>query len=332
MAEVAEQVLHSLGSGKSFESKEFRGSDGALYESEYLPSAEEQPREVIFDLDDSDADESLVQASSSSLQLLLRDIAQRPLLSASDEIDLAKRIERGDQEAKKKMIESNLRLVVSNAKRYRGLGLPFLDVIQEGVLGLIRAAEKFDYRRGFKFSTYATWWIRQAMQRGLQQQGRAVRLPSHLGQELTRLRSAERRLRSEFNREPAVEELAQTLGIDQAQVEELRSAERAPVSLETPVGPEGELELGSLLPVDEPGPLEEVAVGLQSESVRRAMQRLGPSERQAIELRFGLCNQNPMALREVASHMGLSAEGVRKLERRALARLSQESDLRALAA
>src|SRR5581483_1713409 len=146
--------------------------------------------------------DEMADATSDSLQLFLRDISQRPLLTAEEEVELAKRIERGDQEAKARMIESNLRLVVSNAKRYRGLGLPFLDLIQEGILGLIRAVEKFDYRRGFKFSTYATWWIRQAMQRGLQHHSRTIRIPVHIGQELTKVRAVERKLSSELGREP----------------------------------------------------------------------------------------------------------------------------------
>ena len=155
---------------------------------------------------------AIAEATSDSLQLFLRDISQRPLLTAVEEIELAKRIERGDQRAKDRMIESNLRLVVSNAKRYRGLGLPFLDLIQEGILGLIRAVEKFDYRRGFKFSTYATWWIRQAMQRGLQHHSRTVRLPVHIAQELTRVRTAERRLAAEIGRDPTLEELGEVRG------------------------------------------------------------------------------------------------------------------------
>src|SRR3954471_6035768 len=150
---------------------------------------------------------AIADATSDSLQLFLRDIAQRPLLTAAEEIALAKRIERGDQAAKQRMIESNLRLVVSNPKRHPGLGLPFPDLIQEGILGLIRAVEKFDWRRGFKFSTYATWWIRQAMQRGLQHHSRTIRIPVHIGQELTKIRTAERKLTSELGREPTIEEL-----------------------------------------------------------------------------------------------------------------------------
>ncbi len=274
----------------------------------------------------------IADATSDSLQLFLRDIAQRPLLTAPEEVLLAKRIERGDQGAKNRMIESNLRLVVSNAKRYRGLGLPFLDLIQEGILGLIRAVEKFDYRRGFKFSTYATWWIRQSMQRGLQHHSRTIRLPVHIGQELTKLRSVERSLASELGREPTAGEIASRLGIDAEQLEELRAAERVPVSLETPVGAEGDAELGSLLPFEGPGPVEQVEVELEEQSIRRALDRLDSSARRVIELRFGLRGGEPMPLREVAKHTGLSAEGVRKLERRALRKLAEERELQALPA
>ncbi len=274
----------------------------------------------------------VADATSDSLQLFLRDIAQRPLLTAVEEVELAKRIEKGDQAAKDRMIESNLRLVVANAKRYRGLGLPFLDLIQEGILGLIRAVEKFDYRRGFKFSTYATWWIRQAMQRGLQQHSRTIRIPVHIGQELMKVRGAERRLSNELGRDPTPEELAKDVGLTVEQVEELRSAERAPVSLETPVGSEGDTELGSLVPFDGPTPLEEVTVELEEQSIRRALERLDPSARMVIELRFGIGGGEPLPLREVAKRTGLSAEGVRKLERRALRKLAEERELQALAA
>jgi RNA polymerase primary sigma factor len=276
--------------------------------------------------------DEVADATSDSLQIFLRDISQRRLLTADEEVALAKRIERGDQDAKNRMIEANLRLVVANAKRYRGLGLPFLDLIQEGILGLIRAVEKFDHRRGFKFSTYATWWIRQAMQRGLQHQSRTIRIPIHIGQELTKVRAAERKLMNELGRDPTVRELADQLDMDPHQVEELRNAERVPVSLETPVGSEGDAELGSLLPSDDPEPLEEVAVELEEKSIRRALERLDPNAKKVIELRFGIGGREPLTLREVAKIMGLSAEGVRKLERRALRRLAEERELQALAA
>jgi RNA polymerase primary sigma factor len=258
---------------------------------------------------------AIAEATSDSLQLFLRDISQRPLLTAVEEIELAKRIERGDQRAKDRMIESNLRLVVS-----------------KGNLGLIRAVEKFDYRRGFKFSTYATWWIRQAMQRGLQHHSRTVRLPVHIAQELTRVRTAERRLAAEIGRDPTLEELSKYVDLEPEKIEELRSAERVPVSLETPVGEEGETELGSLIPADGPGPLEEVALALEEQSIRRALNGLDPSAREIIELRFGIGGGDPLPLREVANRTGLSPEGVRKLERRALRKLAEERELQALAA
>ena len=275
---------------------------------------------------------AIADATSDSLQLFLRDIAQRPLLTAAEEVALAKRIERGDQEAKQRMIESNLRLVVSNAKRYRGLGLPFLDLIQEGILGLIRAVEKFDWRRGFKFSTYATWWIRQAMQRAVQHQARTIRVPVHVAQELAKVRAAERKLSTELGRDPSNEELAKQLDMPVDQLEALRASERVPVSLETPIGSEGDTELGQLIPSEGPTPHEEVELDLEEESIRRALQRLDPKARLVIELRFGIGDREPLTLREVAEHVGLSAEGVRKLERRALMRLAEERELQALAA
>jgi RNA polymerase primary sigma factor len=274
----------------------------------------------------------VAEATSDSLQLFLRDISQRPLLTAADEVELAKRIERGDTEAKNRMIESNLRLVVSNAKRYRGLGLPFLDLIQEGIIGLIRAVEKFDHRRGFKFSTYATWWIRQAMQRAVQQQSRTIRIPVHVGQELSRVRTAERRLAVELRREPSPEEVAEAVGISLHELEELRSAERIPVSLEARVGSDGDTELGALLPQDGPTPFDELEVELAETSIRKALARLDARGRQVIELRFGLDGGEPLPLREVARRMNLSAEGVRKLERRALRMLAEERELQALSA
>jgi RNA polymerase primary sigma factor len=272
----------------------------------------------------------VAEATSDSLQLFLRDISQRPLLTATEEVELAKRIEKGDTEAKNRMIESNLRLVVSNAKRYRGLGLPFLDLIQEGIIGLIRAVEKFDHRRGFKFSTYATWWIRQAMQRALQQQSRTIRIPVHVGQELARVRAAERRLSGELGRDPTTEEVAGAVGIAVDQLEDLRAAERIPVSLGARVGTDGDTELGALLPQQGPTPFDELEVELAETSIRKALERLDARGRQVIELRFGLDGNEPLPLREVAKRMGLSAEGVRKLERRALRTLAEERELQAL--
>ena len=274
----------------------------------------------------------VADATSDSLELFLRDISQRPLLTATEEVELAKRIERGDTAAKNRMIESNLRLVVANAKRYRGLGLPFLDLIQEGIIGLIRAVEKFDSRRGFKFSTYATWWIRQAMQRAVQQQSRTIRIPVHVGQELSRVRAAERRLAVELGRDPSPDEVATAVGLTPEALEDLRSAERIPVSLESRVGADGDTELGALLPQDGPSPFDELEVELAETSIRKALERLDPRGREVIQLRFGLGGNEPLPLREVARRMGLSAEGVRKLERRALRTLAEERELQALSA
>jgi RNA polymerase primary sigma factor len=278
------------------------------------------------------AHDELAGALGDSLQLFLRDVSRRSLLTAGEEVALAKRIERGDQQAKERMIESNIRLVVANAKRYRGLGLPFPDLVQEGILGLIRAVEKFDHRRGYKFSTYATWWIRQAMQRGVQQHSRTIRIPVHIGQELSRVRSEERKLAATLGRDPTNEELSEAVGIEPERLEELRSAERVSVSLETPVGEDGGTELGELVPGEGPSPLDEVALRLQERSVTRALGRLDAGERRVVELRFGLGGRDPMPLREVGRATGMSSEGVRKLERRALRKLAEEHDLRALAA
>ena len=185
--------------------------------------------------------------TTDSLQLFLKDIAKVRLLTAQEEVGLAKRIERGDLDAKQKMVESNLRLVVSIAKNYRNQGLPFLDLIQEGTLGLVRAAEKFDYRRGFKFSTYATWWIRQAIARALADKARTIRIPVHVVEKLNKIGRAERKLLTEFGREPAAEEIAEVTGIEPEEVESIKRSAQAPVSLEKPVGDEEESEFGQFI-------------------------------------------------------------------------------------
>src|SRR5256714_8548884 len=266
------------------------------------------------------------------VRMYLKEIGRVNLLTAKEEVELAKEMEAGSEEARHHLTEANLRLVVSVAKKYLNRGLSFLDLIQEGNLGLSRAVEKFDYKRGFKFSTYATWWIRQAMQRGLQHHARTIRIPVHVAQELVRLRATERKLVAELGREPRDGELAAALGVDTYHLDELRAAERTPVSLETPVGGDGDAELGELLASEAPGPLDLVAVELEEESIHRALQRLEENARQVIVLRFGLGGRDPLTLRQVAKVMSLSPEGVRKLERRALRRLGEERELQAFAA
>ena len=226
--------------------------------------------------------------TSDTLQLFLRDVRRYPLLSADEEIELAKRIERGDLDAKERMVNSNLRLVVSIAKKYQGHELALLDLIQEGILGLIRAAEKFDWRKGYKFSTYATFWIRQAIQRGLANQGRTIRIPVHIGQRERKIARAERELAAEHGRPPTDEEVAAAAEITLEDLLETREVMRTITSLERPVGEDGGAELGDLLASDEIEPHEEVEIGLRDQTVRAALDQLPEQEREVIALRFGV--------------------------------------------
>ena len=265
-----------------------------------------------------------------TLQLFLRDVRRHPLLTAEEEIELAKRIERGDLEAKERMVNSNLRLVVSLAKKYQGHELSLLDLIQEGILGLIRAAEKFDWRKGYKFSTYATFWIRQAIQRGLANQGRTIRLPVHIGQRERKIARAERELAVELERTPTDEELAKRADISLKELEETREYSRTVTSLERPVGAEGDTELGDLLPSDAPEPVEEVEIGLRQEAVHRALENLSEQEQAVIRLRYGINGDSPTPLREAGKRLGLSPERVRRIEHKALERLACTREVAAL--
>jgi RNA polymerase primary sigma factor len=257
-----------------------------------------------------------------TLQLFLRDVRRHPLLSAAEEVELSKRIERGDLKAKERMVNSNLRLVVSIAKKYQGHELSLLDLIQEGILGLIRAAEKFDWRKGYKFSTYATFWIRQAIQRGMANQGRTIRLPVHIGQRERKISRAERELAVELERVPTDEEIAKRADITLKELRETREFTRTVTSLERPVGEEGDTELGDLLPSDAPEPVEQVEIGLRQEAVHRALENLSEQERQVIKLRYGINGNEPTPLREAGRLLGLSAERVRRIEHKALERLA----------
>jgi RNA polymerase primary sigma factor len=274
--------------------------------------------------------EELVVMTSDTLQLFLRDVRRHPLLSAADEIELAKRIERGDLGAKERMVNSNLRLVVSLAKKYQGHELALLDLIQEGILGLIRAAEKFDWRKGYKFSTYATFWIRQAIQRGLANQGRTIRIPVHIGQRERKIARAERELAANHGRPPTDEEVAAAAEITLDELHETREVMRTITSLERPVGAESDTELGDLLASNEIEPHEEVEIGLRDQTVRAALDQLPDQEREVIGLRFGLGGAEPTPLREAGRRLGLSPERVRRIEHKALERLAEFREVAAL--
>ena len=274
--------------------------------------------------------DDLSHMTGDTLQLFLRDIRRHPLLTAEEEIELAKRIERGDLEAKERMVNSNLRLVVSLAKRYQGHELSLLDLIQEGILGLIRAAEKFDWRKGYKFSTYATFWIRQAIQRGLANQGRTIRLPVHIGQRERKIVRAERELSTRLGRPPTDEEIANEVDISLRELEETREFSRTVTSLERPVGEEGDTELGALLPSDAPEPVEEVEIGFRHDAVHRALENLSEQEQRVIRLRYGINGDEPTPLREAGRQLGLSPERVRRIEHRALERLATTREVAGL--
>ncbi len=262
--------------------------------------------------------------TTDGLQLFLRGIGKVRLLTAREEVDLAKRIERGSFEAKQKLVESNLRLVVSIAKRYRNQGLPFLDLIQEGTLGLVRAAEKFDYRKGFKFSTYATWWIRQAIARALADKARTIRIPVHVVEKLNKIGRAQRRLMTGLGREPSAEEIAEVTGIEPEEVESIKRSAQAPVSLEKPVGDEEQTELGQLI-ADEraESPYERAVETLTNEALREALENLSHRERRVLELRYGLGGEHPRTLDEVGRTFNVTRERIRQVEHHALNKLKR---------
>jgi RNA polymerase primary sigma factor len=275
----------------------------------------------------------LASATTDALQLFLNEMARYPLLTAEEEVELAKRIERGDKAAKDRMINSNLRLVVSIAKKYQGHGLSLLDLIQEGIIGLIRAVEKFDWRRGFKFSTYATWWIRQAVQRGVANKARTIRLPVHIADREQKLARAERELLTKLGRVPSEEELAQAAKLPLKQVREVRAAARAVTSIDKPVGPEGDTSLIEMLPGEEAPPEEELTISLRQEAIRTAVARLPEREREVLKMRFGLDGDpDPQSLDQIGKRLGLTRERVRQIETQALEKLAVNRELDALRA
>jgi RNA polymerase primary sigma factor len=269
--------------------------------------------------------------TTDSLQLFLKDIGKVRLLTAAEEVELAKRIERGDLDAKQKMVESNLRLVVSIAKNYRNQGLPFLDLIQEGTLGLVRAAEKFDYRKGFKFSTYATWWIRQAIARALADKARTIRIPVHVVEKLNKIGRAERKLVTELGREPTPEEIAEVTGIDPEEVDQIKRSAQAPVSLEKPVGDEEESEFGQFI-ADEKAesPFDRAADLLTKEALREALENLSYRERRVLELRYGLGGEHPRTLDEVGRTFNVTRERIRQIENQSLKKLQSLAEAQKL--
>jgi RNA polymerase primary sigma factor len=265
-----------------------------------------------------------VEPSLDSLRLYLRSIGQVELLTAGQEVQLAKRIERGDMLAKRQMVEANLRLVVSIAKGYLGRGLSFLDLIQEGSLGLIRAVEKFDFRRGYKFSTYATWWIRQAVTRAIADKARTIRIPVHMVEKLNRVTHLERQLVQKLGREPEPAEIAAELRWPVSDVRDILRVSQLPVSLEKPVGDEDESELGDFVADDAVlEPFEEASEHLQKEGVRRALDALPERERQVIELRYGLSGTEPLTLEEVGKTFGVTRERIRQIENNTLKKLQR---------
>jgi RNA polymerase primary sigma factor len=259
-----------------------------------------------------------------ALQLFLKDIGKVELLTAAQEVELAKRIERGDHRAKQAMVEANLRLVVSIAKRYRNQGLPFLDLIQEGSIGLVRAAEKFDHRRGFKFSTYATWWIRQAVARALADKARTIRMPVHVVEKLSRIRGAEHRLQTDLGREATVAEIALEADLGVQEVEQIRRSAQSPLSLDQPVGDEDGTEVGDLLP-DQAGQLPDVETDtiLRNEALHLLLGKISTRQREILELRFGLHGQEPKTLEEVGRMFNVTRERIRQLESQGLSALGR---------
>ena len=260
------------------------------------------------------------------VRMYLKEIGKVPLLTAEEEIEIAKRLETGDEEAKKKLSEANLRLVVSIAKRYVGRGMLFLDLIQEGNLGLIKAVEKFDYRKGFKFSTYATWWIRQAITRAITDQARTIRIPVHMVETINKLIRVSRQLLQQYGREPTPEEIAKEMGISESKVREIIKIAQEPVSLETPIGEEEDSHLGDFIPDDDaPAPAEAASFALMKEQLLDVLDTLTPREEKVLRLRFGLDDGRQRTLEEVGKEFNVTRERIRQIEAKALRKLRHPS-------
>ena len=283
-------------------------------------------------LDDSSASDALDLSVPEGIsiddpvRMYLKEIGKVPLLTAEEEIEIAKRLEEGDESAKQKLAEANLRLVVSIAKRYVGRGMLFLDLIQEGNLGLIKAVEKFDYRKGFKFSTYATWWIRQAITRAIADQARTIRIPVHMVETINKLIRVSRQLLQEYGREPTPEEIAKEMGISEVKVREIIKIAQEPVSLETPIGEEEDSHLGDFIPdEDAPAPAEAASFALMKEQLTEVLDTLTPREEKVLRLRFGLDDGHQRTLEEVGREFNVTRERIRQIEAKALRKLRHPS-------
>ena len=272
------------------------------------------------------------ESTTDALQLFLREAGRHALLTAPQEVELAKKIECGDMDAKQQMIQANLRLVVSIAKNYRNQGLPFLDLIQEGMFGLIRAVEKFDWRRGFKFSTYATWWIRQAVARALADKARTIRMPVHIVERLQKMNRAERTLWTQLGREPTLEEIAEEASLPLQQAIEVRAAARASTSLDQPVGETEDAVFGDFVAGEGPLPEEQVEISLRSQALKLALEALSDRERQVVVLRYGLTDAEPKTLEEIGRRLGLTRERVRQIELDSLKRLASLREMESIGA
>jgi RNA polymerase primary sigma factor len=281
---------------------------------------------VVADEEEQELDDEATEISTDALQLFLNEVGRHKLLTAAQEVELAKRIERGDHRAKQEMVEANLRLVVSIAKRYRNQGLPFLDLIQEGTIGLVRAVEKFDHRKGFKFSTYATWWIRQAAARAIADKARTIRMPVHVVDKLNKIVRSERKLRAELGREPSTAEIAHDLDLSSETVESIRRTAQTPVSLQKPVGDDEDSELVHFITDEsEPLPDEAAEATLRNEALTEILDTLSHRERRVLELRYGLHGEHPRTLDEVGAAFNVTRERIRQIENQSLKKLHGEA-------
>jgi RNA polymerase primary sigma factor len=275
-------------------------------------------------------DAALATVTTDTLQLFLNEIGRHRLLTPAEETELAQRIERGDLAAKERMINANLRLVVSIAKKYQGTELTLLDLIQEGILGLIRAVEKFDWRRGYRFSTYATWWIRQAVERGMDAKARSIKLPINLVRMQRKVARAENALTTKLDRSPTDAEIAREAGVDVDTLDALRDAARTVTSLDRPLGPGEDAAFGDLIPSEGPGPEDVVHISLREQALRRALDELPDRERTVVAMRYGIGGGDPTPLREIGRRLGITPERVRQIESKALGRLGRMRELEAL--